>query len=357
MNVARPQERRCHRRAYATIRHTDLAPAWMTPLPLRPPVRSPKRRQPDGCSAMVQVRAAAADGSEVSSQVLSRVSLPTDNDAADRGPAGADGGLPAQRAEERVEMVPRFRGRSCPYLLPVRDPLRPSADPGCRAVDGVDRAGPGVGGAGPVRRRCHRVRRPPVPAQDPGGLVVHGRRGTAFHHRGHHLQVLAPDHGPEQHPLPVVYRCHLHRHVPGIGGGFSLAGPLQGTGGRPCQPAGRPHHHRRGRLAVLDLPDRAERPGSGRPARPVHSRRLPPGRHPSAGHAGPSLERRRVAHDGRPAPGHRDARDPGGRLGIRSGRSAHGLELARRQPVRPGLDPLLYLLGSGCAPPFHEGAV
>ncbi len=64
-----------------------------------------------------------------------------------------------------------------------------------------------------------------------------------------------------------------------------------------------------------------------------------------------------LRNDGWPAAGHRDARDPGGRFGLRAGRSAHGLELARRQPVRPGLDPLLQLLGSGRAPPLDEGAV
>ena len=37
--------------------------------------------------------------------------------------------------------------------------------------------------------------------------------------------------GQKQHPLPVVHRCHLHLHVPGLGRRFSPAGPLQGTGG------------------------------------------------------------------------------------------------------------------------------
>ena len=98
--------------------------------------------------------------------------------------------------------------------------------------------------------------------------------------------------GQNNIPFPSFVDAIYIAMYPVLAVGFSPAGPLQGTGGRPCQPARRPHHHGRRRPAVLDLPDRAERPGPGRPARPVHSRRLPAGRHPSAGHAGPSLERR-----------------------------------------------------------------
>ena len=37
--------------------------------------------------------------------------------------------------------------------------------------------------------------------------------------------------------------------------------------------------------------------------------------------------------------------------------AAHRLELARRQPLRPRLDPLLQLLGRGCPAPVDEGAL
>ncbi len=128
-------------------------------------------------------------------------------------------------------MVPRFRGRSCPYLLPVRDPLRPSADPGCGAVDGVDRTGPDLGRAGPFRRRCHRVRHPPVRAKAPlawwfmGAGVLLFITGDTIYKSWHQIM------GQNNIPFPSFVDAIYIAMYPVLAVGFLLLARSRARGG------------------------------------------------------------------------------------------------------------------------------
>ena len=99
----------------------------------------------------------------------------------------------------------------------------------------------------------HHLRRAPQSAQRPRRLVVRRCRRTALHRRRHRLQVLAPDHGPTEHSVPVVHRCHLHHHVSGVGHRTAPVGPGPSSGWRPGQSDRCPDRHAWRRPGVVDF--------------------------------------------------------------------------------------------------------
>ena len=178
-----------------------------------------------------------------------------------------------------------------------------------------------------------------------------------LHHRRHHLQVLAPDHGSAEHSVPVVHRRHLHHHVPDARHRPSPAGPQAGAGRRQRQPSRRPHDHPGRRAPVMDLSHRPQCPLVGHGPRPPDRRRLPVGRRARSGHVGAPVEQWRIpAHCGTAA-GHRDRGNAGLGLPVRVGQPPYERQLVRRQRHRPGVDPLLRLLGRGGSTSFDPRAL
>ena len=116
-------------------------------------------------------------------------------------------------------------------------------------------------------------------------------------------------------------------------------------------------HHAGCRAALVDLPHRPQRACVRRPSCPPDGSCLPPRRHLGARDVGAPLERRWSPQHRRTPARHRDGRDARRRLRLRSRRAPRGLELAGRQPLRLGLDPLLQLLGRGSVAPFDAGTV